>query len=48
LLGGEYRRCAGEETGGRLGVTALRIGGELKLLVEDDVGGFLALADLRA
>ena len=48
LLGGEDRRCAGEEAGGRLRVTGLRIGGELKLLVEDDEGGFLALADLSA
>ena len=48
LLGGEDRRCASEEAGGRLGVTGLRIGGELKLLVEDDEGGFLALADLSA
>jgi len=45
LLGGEDRRCACGEAGGRLGVTALRIGGEFKFLVEDDIGGFLALAD---
>ena len=30
LLGGEDRRCASEEAGGRLGVTGLRIGGEFK------------------
>ena len=47
LLGGEDRRGACKEAGGRLGVTGLRIGGERELLVEDDEGGFLALADLR-
>ncbi len=48
LLGGEDRRGAGKEAGCRLGVTGLRIGGEREFLVEDDEGGFLALADLRA
>ena len=48
LLGGEDRRGACQEAGCRLGVTGLRIGGECELLVEDDEGGFLALAHLRA
>jgi hypothetical protein len=48
LLGGEDRRSACEQAGCHVGVTRLRIGGDLKLLEEDDEGGFLALADLRA
>ncbi|MFZ3326761.1 MAG: hypothetical protein WA231_13090 [Methylocella sp.] len=47
MLGGKDRRGACEKAGGRLGVTGLGIGGERELLVEDDEGGFLALADLR-
>ena len=48
LLGGEYRRGASEKTGDRIGVAGLGLGGEFKLLVEDDVGGLLAFANLGA
>ncbi len=46
LLGGEDRRGAGKQAGFSLGLA--RLGGDFKLLVEDDIGGFLALADLGA
>jgi hypothetical protein len=46
LLGGEYRGCAGKQAGFSFGLA--RLGSNLKLLVEDDIGGFLALADLCA
>lgn len=45
LLGGEDGGGAGEEAG--LGLVAV-LGGDSDLLVEDDVSGFLAFADLRA
>jgi hypothetical protein len=45
LLGGENGRGAGEETG--FGLVAV-VGSDTDLLVEDDVSGFLAFADLRA
>ncbi len=48
LLGGEYRCGASEEAGDRVGVAGLGLGGEFKLLVEDDERGFLALANLSA
>ncbi len=46
LLGGEYRRGAGKQA--RFGLGLAGLGGDFKLLVEDDIGGFLALADLGA
>ncbi len=45
LFGGKDRRRPGEQPGFRIGPVVL---GELQFLVEDDVGGFLALAHLRA
>jgi hypothetical protein len=48
LLGGEYRRGASEKTGDRIGIAGLGLGGEFKLLVEDDEGGFLAFTNLGA
>lgn len=48
LLGSEDRRGAGEKASFGVGIRAILGAGVFEFLVEDNVGGFLALADLSA